>query len=230
MHNPINPQLLSSMDLSDAADDGGAGFQRLETPLPNGTLVYAALRMVDTGDQKVCAALPYVGRREGRPLEMRVFAEIQGGPHKGQGWYESIKLPASLQERCGVQLDERSRKACGFGARLLKRLLLAGHGMSFQTDDPQVLEHLKRVRLDAFDGRTACIQVRVYGYTNNDGERVEAMGIGDILDPTDPRCASIIQAGEILPATAAPAAPAPASSQMAPGGVYRAPEDDHVPF
>lgn len=229
----------------------GAGRQRLSVPLPQGTLVHVAWRMVDAGEQKASQDMPYIshGEQGDKPLRMNIFAEILGGPHQGEGWYENILLPADVQERCGKMLTQGQRTACEIGARTLKHMLLSSRGQPFTTT-----EGLDQVDFAAFGGLAACVKTKINEYRSRDGELIANTVIGEIIDPTDPRCAQIKQAGELtpqgVPATAAapapaapaPAAPAPAAwaSQSTPAaptvtgsaisGIGRSDEDDEIPF
>lgn len=223
----LNSRLFRYGNLSEVNE--GSGRQRLSVPLPTGTLVHVAWRMVDAGDQKASNDMPYISHGENgdKPLRMNIFAEILGGPHAGQGWYENILLPADIQERCGKSLTQGQRTACEIGARTLKHMLLSSRGQPFSTT-----EGLDQVDFAAFGGLMACVKTKINEFRGRDGELISNTVIGEIIDPTDPRCAQIRQAGELTPqgqpataaapapaptayASPAPAAPAPAPAPMA---------------
>lgn len=169
---------------------------QLVDPLPTGTLVHVAWRLVDAGEQKASADMPYIshGEQGDKPLRMNIFAKILSGPHAGQGWYEYILLPVDIQERCGKMLTQSLRDDCKSDARILKHMLLSSRSQPFSTT-----EGLDQVDFAWFDGLEACVKIKNYWGLDEDNKQFVKTIIDAVIDPTDPICERIKNAGEIPP-------------------------------
>lgn len=164
--------------------------------LPSGTLLHVEWRMVDAGEQKASQDMPYIshGKDGDQPLRMNVFVEILGGPHQGQGWYERFYLPLEIQKRCAKTLTAEQRIHCAIDVRTLKHMWLASHGLPLDTT-----EGLEQIDFAAFGGLRACVKIRNNCYQTKDKEQILSIVTDSVIDPADPICERVKNAGEILP-------------------------------
>lgn len=179
---------------SDGADLGAApDFTCIDRPFPRGSIFRAQLRTVHSDYCPADCRDDCVSQAKSGLRSLRIAVVIAYGPHKGQGFYDSIYLPETEQK---IQLTPGQQKACHLGARLLADLLKGSGRTSFKLKSWKDL-----------DGLEACVSVDVDTYGGSVRQK-----LAGVLMPGDPLIQQLAKDGEILGTEPVPT-PAPAPAQ-----------------